>query len=133
LLAPPQELDKFNAFFIEKEETLVILGHALSERATSLLSRADTSPAELASLCQRLARFHGELVLLEHWCSLNYAALVKILKKARAHGHLLSLPLITAPAARQALLARPARAGADERAAAALLLHRRAHLARALR
>jgi hypothetical protein len=27
------------------------------------------------------ADFHGELVLLEHWTSLNYTALVKILKK----------------------------------------------------
>ena len=28
-----------------------------------------------------LADFHGELVLMEHWVSLNYTALVKILKK----------------------------------------------------
>ena len=31
--------------------------------------------------CRALADFHGELVLMEHWVSLNYTALVKILKK----------------------------------------------------
>lgn len=31
--------------------------------------------------CRAFADFHGELVLMEHWVSLNYTALVKILKK----------------------------------------------------
>lgn len=36
---------------------------------------------ELRETRRAFADFHGELVLMEHWTSLNYTALVKILKK----------------------------------------------------
>ncbi|GIL92808.1 hypothetical protein Vretimale_19231 [Volvox reticuliferus] len=37
--------------------------------------------AELQEVKSRLVQFHGEMVLLLHWSLLNYAAVVKILKK----------------------------------------------------
>ena len=91
----PQELNKFNDFFMEKEEELVMLDSALGERASKLLADPAAPPELLASTCTALAKFHGELVLLEHWCSLNYAALVKILKKHDKRSRLsLRLPIL---------------------------------------
>jgi hypothetical protein len=80
---------------MEKEEDLVMLDRALGERAAALLSDPAAPPALLAGTCTALAKFHGELVLLEHWCSLNYAALVKILKKHDKRSRLsLRLPVL---------------------------------------
>jgi hypothetical protein len=76
-----QELAKFNDFFIDKEEELVMLEKELADHASALEADPSASAEALAAACTQLAHFHGELVLLEHWCSLNYAALVKILKK----------------------------------------------------
>jgi len=58
-----------------------MLEKELADHASALLASPAAPASELSDACTRLAHFHGELVLLEHWCSLNYAGLVKILKK----------------------------------------------------
>ena len=85
------ELKKFNVFFMNREEEIVMKeGHMQQvfeqneERIASAINAgAYTNECLLSDtqLCQKFANFHGELVLLEHWTNLNYAALVKILKK----------------------------------------------------
>ena len=42
-----------------------------------------SAACELRETRRAFADFHGELVLMEHWTSLNYTALVKILKKVK--------------------------------------------------
>jgi hypothetical protein len=94
-LCAHQELCKFNEFFMEKEEELVMMEKALADRAAALTADPTPSAASLSTCCHALAKFHGELVLLEHWCSLNYAALVKILKKHDKRSRLsLRLPIL---------------------------------------
>ncbi len=80
---------------MEKEEELVMMDKALGDRAAALGSDAAASAPALTAAAHALAKFHGELVLLEHWCSLNYAALVKILKKHDKRSSLsLRLPVL---------------------------------------
>ena len=79
------ELKKFNEFFMNREEEIVMKeGHLQQlfdqneERIASALSAGVYDDACLAGdtgICQKFANFHGELVLLEHWTNLNYAAL----------------------------------------------------------
>ena len=85
------ELKKFNEFFMNREEEIVMkegsydaLKAQNEERIASASAAGGYDADCLASdsvMCQKFANFHGELVLLEHWTNLNYAALVKILKK----------------------------------------------------
>jgi SPX domain protein involved in polyphosphate accumulation len=85
------ELKKFNEFFMNREEEIVMKEgsfdalKAQNEARIASVSAAGGYDAECLTsdsvLCQKFANFHGELVLLEHWTNLNYAALVKILKK----------------------------------------------------
>ena len=87
------EMKKFNKFFMNAEEDLVMreraLGtkfHALVDKQSGKLvcvndSEPTSSVTALKETRKAFADFHGELVLLEHWTSLNYTALVKILKK----------------------------------------------------
>ena len=80
---------------MEKEEELVMMEKALADRAAALAADPAPTAAALSACCHALAKFHGELVLLEHWCSLNYAALVKILKKHDKRSSLsLRLPIL---------------------------------------
>eukprot|EP00879_Flechtneria_rotunda_P022352 GHRR01023583.1.p1 GENE.GHRR01023583.1~~GHRR01023583.1.p1 ORF type:complete len:199 (+),score=78.09 GHRR01023583.1:395-991(+) len=71
-----EDLLRFNRFFIDKEEDSVIKLQALSDRI-----KGATGAEELQALKAELVDFHGEMVLLLHWSLLNYAAVVKILKK----------------------------------------------------
>ncbi len=87
------ELKKFNEFFMNAEEDLVMRERVLGTRFHKLVDKETGKLAATASLSENatmhelkdatkaFADFHGELVLLEHWTSLNYTALVKILKK----------------------------------------------------
>ncbi|KAG6543955.1 hypothetical protein Mapa_014579 [Marchantia paleacea] len=97
------ELDKFNNFFIEKEEEYVIRLHQLKER----IERVKVKYAENGNACDRsceeectriqmdIVTFHGEMVLLENYSSLNYMGLVKILKKHdKRTGAVLRMPFI---------------------------------------
>jgi len=72
------ELKKFNKFFMNAEEDLVMrdreLGdqfHELVGRDANFMASGDRSSANtlaLSPLSKKYADFHGELVLLEHWC-----------------------------------------------------------------
>jgi len=88
------EIDKFNAFFLEREEEFVIRQRELQER----IRRASASDATMARGIQReVVDFHGEMVLLLNYSSVNYTGLAKILKKfdKRTGGVLgLRLPVI---------------------------------------
>lgn len=89
------ELQKFNNFFINSEEDFVIREAQLEdEYKTVMEGDADGGAADdgespgggvssrrLDKIIRAYANFHGELVLMQHWVSLNYTALVKILKK----------------------------------------------------
>lgn len=84
------EMKKFNKFFMNAEEDLVMRERALGTRfhalvdkqSGKLIGNGSETPTEALNEARRaFADFHGELVLLEHWTSLNYTALVKILKK----------------------------------------------------
>ncbi|CAD6247642.1 unnamed protein product [Miscanthus lutarioriparius] len=87
------ELDKFNAFFLEKEEDYVIRLKELQDR---VVSAAETGSAEeLLRVRKEIVDFHGEMVLLENYSALNYTGLVKILKKYdKRTGALIRLPFI---------------------------------------
>lgn len=86
-----EELKKFNEFFMNSEEEIVMKEGSFddllrrNEEHIASVSAAGGYDADCLAndsvLCQKFANFHGELVLLEHWINLNYAALVKILKK----------------------------------------------------
>ncbi|AQK59968.1 SPX domain-containing protein 1 [Zea mays] len=103
------ELDKFNAFFLEKEEDYVIrlknsglirVSVVGIERAQELQDRVVSaaevgSAEELLRVRKEIVDFHGEMVLLENYSALNYTGLVKILKKYdKRTGALIRLPFI---------------------------------------
>lgn len=85
------EIDKFNTFFVEKEEEYVIRWKELQDR----LAEARHSNEELMRVGREIVDFHGEMVLLENYSALNYTGLVKILKKYdKLSGNLIRLPFI---------------------------------------
>ncbi|XP_028779306.1 SPX domain-containing protein 1 [Neltuma alba] len=85
------EIDKFNSFFVEKEEEYVIKLKELQDR----VSRAKHSNEELVTVGREIVDFHGEMVLLENYSALNYTGLVKIIKKYdKRTGALVRLPFI---------------------------------------
>ncbi|XP_062218511.1 SPX domain-containing protein 1-like [Phragmites australis] len=87
------ELDKFNAFFLEKEEDYVIRQKELQDRVVS--SAEAGSAEELMRVRKEIVDLHGEMVLLENYSALNYTGLVKILKKYdKRTGALIRLPFI---------------------------------------
>ncbi|CAL9126081.1 SPX domain-containing protein 1-like [Musa acuminata AAA Group] len=72
------ELDKFNYFFVEKEEEYIIRQKDLQDRVAEAISN---NSKELMKVSKEIVDFHGEMVLLENYSALNYTGLVKILKK----------------------------------------------------
>jgi len=91
------EVDKFNAFFLEQEEEFVIRQRELQERIQRA-AEAKPSPAadtEVARIQREVVDFHGEMVLLLNYSSINYTGLAKILKKFdKRTGGVLRLPVI---------------------------------------
>uniref|UniRef100_A0ACD5ZPL7 Uncharacterized protein n=1 Tax=Avena sativa TaxID=4498 RepID=A0ACD5ZPL7_AVESA len=87
------ELEKFNDFFLGKEEEYVIRQKELQDR---VVTAAETGSAEeLMRVGKEIVDFHGEMVLLENYSALNYTGLVKILKKYdKRTGALIRLPFI---------------------------------------
>ncbi|KAF9679793.1 hypothetical protein SADUNF_Sadunf06G0052100 [Salix dunnii] len=71
------ELEKFNSFFVEKEEEYII---RLKELQDSV-AKAKNSNEEMIIIRKEIVDLHGEMVLLENYSALNYTGLVKILKK----------------------------------------------------
>ncbi|CAL1359206.1 unnamed protein product [Linum trigynum] len=85
------ELEKFNSFFVEKEEEYII---RLKELQDSV-ARAKDSNDEIIAIRKEIVDFHGEMVLLENYSALNYTGLAKILKKYdKRTGALIRLPFI---------------------------------------
>ncbi|TYI72184.1 hypothetical protein E1A91_D07G042900v1 [Gossypium mustelinum] len=85
------ELEKFNTFFVEKEEEYII---RLKELQDSVAKAKDCSE-EMIRIRKEIVDFHGEMVLLENYSALNYTGLVKILKKYdKRTGALIRLPFI---------------------------------------
>ncbi|KAL5783124.1 hypothetical protein ACOSP7_008153 [Xanthoceras sorbifolium] len=85
------EMEKFNAFFVEKEEEYVIKWKELQDG----VAKAKDSNEELMKVGREIVDFHGEMVLLENYSALNYTGLVKILKKYdKRSGALIRLPFI---------------------------------------
>ncbi|KAF2597082.1 hypothetical protein F2Q68_00007569 [Brassica cretica] len=85
------ELEKFNNFFVEKEEEYIIRLKELRDR----IVKAKDSKEKMMSMRKEIVDFHGEMVLLENYSALNYTGLVKILKKYdKRTGDLMRLPYI---------------------------------------
>ncbi|KAL9675593.1 hypothetical protein QQ045_003795 [Rhodiola kirilowii] len=85
------EVEKFNSFFVDKEEEYVIRWKELQE----MMENAKDSPDELMSVGREIVDLHGEMVLLENYSALNYTGIVKILKKYdKRSGMLIRLPFI---------------------------------------
>ncbi|KAL8149727.1 SPX domain-containing protein 1-like [Apium graveolens] len=85
------EVEKFNSFFVEKEEEYIIRLKDLRDRVAS----AEDWSEEMTDIRKEIVDFHGEMVLLENYSALNYTGLVKILKKYdKRTGALLRLPFI---------------------------------------
>lgn len=85
------EIEKFNSFFVEKEEEYIITLKELQDRVAKAKDRND----EIIKIRREIVNFHGEMVLLENYSALNYTGLVKILKKYdKRTGALLRLPFI---------------------------------------
>lgn len=99
-----KELNKLNPFFIEKEEEYVIRLQELKYRIERVKKEQASNGGrasenggneELLKILRDIVTFHGEMVLLENYSSLNYTGLVKILKKHdKVTGTVLRLPFI---------------------------------------
>ncbi|KAK7266440.1 hypothetical protein RIF29_19084 [Crotalaria pallida] len=97
-----QELEKFNDFYVDKEEDFVIRFQELKDRIEQLKEKSShgemcTSDCEFSEemmdIRKDLVTIHGEMVLLKNYSSLNFAGLIKILKKYdKRTGELLRLP-----------------------------------------
>lgn len=84
------EIEKFNFFFVEKEEEYVIKLKELQDGVAKM-----DSNEELMKIGREIVDFHGEMILLENYSALNYTGLVKILKKYdKRSGALIRLPFI---------------------------------------
>lgn len=64
------ELDKFNYFFLEKEEEYVIRQKELHDRMAT--ATIDAEEEQLMKIRKEIVDFHGEMVLLENYSALNY-------------------------------------------------------------
>ncbi|OWM71749.1 SPX domain-containing protein 2-like [Punica granatum] len=85
------EMEKFNSFFVEKEEEYIIRMKILQDG----IAKAKDSNEEMLKIKKEIVDFHGEMVLLENYSALNYTGLVKILKKYdKRTGALIRLPFI---------------------------------------
>ncbi|PHT29574.1 SPX domain-containing protein 4 [Capsicum baccatum] len=97
-----EELDKFNDFYVDKEEEFIIRLQELKERIERVKEKSGKDGAitkdgefsdEVMGIRKDFVAIHGEMVLLKNYSSLNFAGLVKILKKFdKRTGRLLRLP-----------------------------------------
>ncbi|XP_024960477.1 SPX domain-containing protein 1-like [Cynara cardunculus var. scolymus] len=86
-----KEIEKFNLFFVEKEEEYIIKLKELQDN----VAKAKDSSEEMIKIRREMVDFHGEMVLLENYSALNYTGIVKILKKYdKRTGAVLRLPYI---------------------------------------
>ncbi|KAJ8623126.1 hypothetical protein MRB53_031655 [Persea americana] len=97
-----EELEKFNDFYVDKEEDFVIRLQELRERIERLKEKSSKRgivpseskfSEEMLEIRKDFVSIHGEMVLLKNYSSLNFTGLVKILKKYdKRTGGLLRLP-----------------------------------------
>ncbi|MCO5582444.1 hypothetical protein L7F22_036340 [Adiantum nelumboides] len=92
------ELEKVNAFFMEKEEEFVIRLQDTKGKLEKLQeiwgSNLELSH-EIIEVRKAIVSIHGEMVLLENYSALNYTGLVKIIKKHdKKTGGVLRMPFI---------------------------------------
>ncbi|KAF2923899.1 SPX domain-containing protein 6 isoform X1 [Oryza sativa Japonica Group] len=71
------DIDKIDSFFLEQEEEFVIRHRELQEA----IKKAAEAAAEVAGIRREIVDFHGEMVLLLSYSSINYIGVGKILKK----------------------------------------------------
>ncbi|KAI3726116.1 hypothetical protein L1987_65913 [Smallanthus sonchifolius] len=85
-----EELDKFNDFYVDKEEEFVIRFQELKQRIEQVNEKSCkdgvfTSEIEFSdetmAIRKEFVTIHGEMVLLKNYSSLNFAGILKILKK----------------------------------------------------
>lgn len=98
------EIEKFNAFFMEQEEDFIIRNKELQQRiqrVKDMWGPNGSRPSEayykeeMAKIRKYIVDFHGEMVLLVNYSNVNYTGLAKILKKYdKRTGCLLRLPFI---------------------------------------
>ncbi|MBA0835600.1 hypothetical protein Goarm_007871, partial [Gossypium armourianum] len=62
------ELEKFNTFFVEKEEEYIIRLKDLQDN----VAKAKDSDEKMIKIRKDIVDFHGEMVLLENYSALNY-------------------------------------------------------------
>ncbi|KAM3298427.1 hypothetical protein ACQJBY_040075 [Aegilops geniculata] len=92
------EVDRFNAFFLEQEEEFIIRHKEVRETVKAVAGE-EPSEAERVAQMRKVRReivdLHGEMVLLLNYSAVNYTGLAKILKKYdKRTGRLLRLPFI---------------------------------------
>ncbi|CAH9131327.1 unnamed protein product [Cuscuta epithymum] len=63
-----EELEKFNTFFVEKEEEYIIRLKDLQDR----VEKAKDCSDEMIQTRKEVVDFHGEMVLMENYSALNY-------------------------------------------------------------
>ncbi|KAK3435113.1 SPX domain-containing protein 3 [Eucalyptus grandis] len=98
------EIEKFNSFFVEKEEDFIIRHRELQQRIQKVIrtwGEKGSHPSEklykeeMTKIRKDIVDFHGEMVLLMNYSNINYTGLAKILKKYdKQTGGLLRLPFI---------------------------------------
>ncbi|GAV77577.1 SPX domain-containing protein [Cephalotus follicularis] len=96
-----EELEKFNDFYVDKEEEFIIRFQELKERIElvkekskgGILNSESEFSEETMDIRKDFVTIHGEMVLLKNYSSLNFAGVIKILKKYdKRTGGLLRLP-----------------------------------------
>ncbi|KAA8520482.1 hypothetical protein F0562_014738 [Nyssa sinensis] len=84
------EIEKFNAFFMEQEEDFIIRHKEFQQRiqrVTDKWGSKGSQPSEndykeeMSRIRKDIVNFHGEMVLLMNYSNINYTGLAKILKK----------------------------------------------------
>ncbi|EPS58035.1 hypothetical protein M569_16781 [Genlisea aurea] len=73
------EIEKFNAFFTEREEDFVIRRKELNRRIDEVIVKGRRE--EMGEIGKDMVNFHGEMVLLLNYTNINYTGLGKIVKK----------------------------------------------------
>ncbi|KAH7692522.1 SPX domain-containing protein [Dioscorea alata] len=83
-----EELEKINDFYVDKEEDFIIRLQELKERIervkannNGVISQTSKFSEEILQIRKDFVTIHGHMVLLKNYSSLNFAGLVKILKK----------------------------------------------------
>ncbi|PXF44630.1 SPX domain-containing protein 4 [Gracilariopsis chorda] len=75
------EVEKVNEFFLDKQEDYIIEHQQLTAKMNQLLQPPAPTRQQIIHLRQRLTNFHGQLIVLENFSTVNYTGFRKILKK----------------------------------------------------